>query len=157
MKRLLKLLSPLLLCAAVLCVDRAHAAEPLPEGGGMPAFYPTRFSGMGRIDRFEGHEIVIDDSLYRLTSSARYTTPRRRSTTRSAFEVGQYIGFLATRGGKITSLWLLRERPKDLRKTRTRETGVRPSSAARKSTRTTTATSGAESPSRRTTRGPSSE
>ena len=88
---------------------RAYGAEePLPEGAGRPAFYPQEFDGMGRIDRLEGREIVIDDSLYRLGPGSNFATPRGNHASRAGFRVGSYVGFVLNATGEIRSLWLIR-------------------------------------------------
>lgn len=86
----------------------AQGRDLLPEGGRRPAHFPSRFHGMGRIDRIEGNRIIIDDSLYTLAPFVRFATPRDRRASRSDFARGRFVGFILDRDGRISSLWLIR-------------------------------------------------
>jgi hypothetical protein len=63
--------------------------------------------GIGVIDRFEGDEIVIDDSFYRLASDVNYYQSHKMLTfaLRSSFKVGKWVGFKLNDDGKISALW----------------------------------------------------
>ena len=63
--------------------------------------------GTGVIDRFEGDEIVIDDSIYRVASDVNYYQSHKMLTfsLRSSFTVGKWVGFKLNDDGKISALW----------------------------------------------------
>ncbi len=67
--------------------------------------------GTGVIDRFEGDEIVIDDSLHRLASDVNYYQSYKLLTfaVRSSFTVGKWVGFKLNGDGKISVLWFSKE------------------------------------------------
>jgi hypothetical protein len=70
-----------------------------------------RLGGIGVIDRFEGDEIVIDDSFYRLASDVNYYQSHKMLTfvVRSSFTVGKWVGFKLNDDGKISALWFSKE------------------------------------------------
>ena len=96
----------LCLVVTVLASGITCAQEPLGERV-LPAHYPDRFDGTGRIDRIAPNEVVIDDSLHGLSSSAAYHTLRMRDASRSSFHAGDLVGYLMDSKGKITSIWLI--------------------------------------------------
>ena len=63
--------------------------------------------GIGVIDRFDGDEIVIDDSFYRLASNVNYYQSHKMVTfaLRSSFTLGKWVGFKLDDDGKISALW----------------------------------------------------
>ena len=63
--------------------------------------------GTGVIDRFDGDEIVIDDSFYRLASNVNYYQSHKMVTfaLRSSFTLGKWVGFKLNDDGKISALW----------------------------------------------------
>ena len=67
--------------------------------------------GIGVIDRFEGDEIVIDDSFYRLEPDAIYYQSHKMLTfaLRSSFTVGKWVGFKLDDDGKISALWFSKD------------------------------------------------
>ena len=81
-----------------------------PDNGGVtvPQHYPEKFAGVGRIDRMAKNEIVIDDSLYKLSPFATFHTPKRSDVSTAWFRLGNLVGFLTNDEREITSLWLLK-------------------------------------------------
>ena len=69
--------------------------------------YPRLFDNIGTIDRFAAGEVVIDDSLYRVSNSARYLVPGPHDVSRSRFHAGDFVGCLITADGEIESIWLI--------------------------------------------------
>jgi hypothetical protein len=69
--------------------------------------YPRLFDNIGTIDRFAAGEVVIDDSLYRVSNSVRYHVPGPRDVSRSRFHAGDFVGCLITANGEIESIWLI--------------------------------------------------
>ena len=66
------------------------------------------FEGVGHIDRLGEDEIVIDDLQKKLTSRVKYYRVGRKHVNRSAFKVGDRVGYIANSRGELVSLWLLR-------------------------------------------------
>ena len=63
--------------------------------------------GIGVIDRFEGDEIVIDDSFYRLAPDVTYYQSYHMDSyaLRSSFTIGKWVGFKLNKDGEIDALW----------------------------------------------------
>jgi hypothetical protein len=102
------LVGPMLLMAAPGLPVSAAAAEMHGEGGfALPEYYPDRFDGTGRINRIAMDEVVIDDSLYRLSPYAEYATPTDRHALRAWFQVGNRVGYMTNEKHEIISLWLI--------------------------------------------------
>jgi hypothetical protein len=80
----------------------------LSEENPLPSHYPQRFDGMGRIDRIDRDEIVIDDTLHGLSPDIRYGTPEGRHGSSAAFKPGRYVGYMQNSRRQITSLWLIK-------------------------------------------------
>lgn len=86
----------------------AICAERQGETGwAVPEYYPDRFDGTGRIGRITMDEIVINDSLYRLSPNAEFATPTRKHALRAWFHVGNRVGYVTNTRHEIISLWLI--------------------------------------------------
>jgi hypothetical protein len=79
----------------------------LGERTRFPTYYPEKFDGIGRIDRIARDEIVISDSLYKLSPYATYATPKRKTAQRTRLDIGNLVGFVANEKNEIVSLWLI--------------------------------------------------
>lgn len=76
----------------------------------MPEHYPVDgFDGMGLIDRIaiSDGEIVINDSLFLISSETRYSTPSDVNASGHLFRVGMKVGYVLDTGKKIDSIWLI--------------------------------------------------
>ena len=69
--------------------------------------YPRLFDNIGTIDSLTAREVVIDDSLYRISHSATYHLPGAREVSRARFRAGDMVGCFLTDDGKIESMWLI--------------------------------------------------
>ena len=69
--------------------------------------YPRLFDNIGTIDRLAAGEVVIDDSLYRISNSATYHVPGPYDVSRSRFKAGDSVGCLITADGEIESIWFI--------------------------------------------------
>ncbi|MEE4603575.1 MAG: hypothetical protein V2J65_19995 [Desulfobacteraceae bacterium] len=69
--------------------------------------YPRLFDNIGTIDSLTDREVVIDDSLYRLSYSASYHMPGGRAVSRNRFKTGDMVGCLITADGEIESMWFI--------------------------------------------------
>jgi hypothetical protein len=72
--------------------------------------YPGAFDNVGRVDRIADGEVVISDSLYRLSPAVTYHTAHDSSASRSDFHTGDYVGCLMNAAGEVESIWLIRGR-----------------------------------------------
>ncbi len=72
-----------------------------------PDYYPEKFNAIGIIDRIAEDEIVIGDTLYRLSPNTTYHTPTNRDASNVLFPVGSLVGFITTSEREVTSLWLI--------------------------------------------------
>ena len=79
----------------------------LGERTNFPSYYPEKFNGIGRIDRIARDEIVISDSLYKLSPYAKYATPTRKTVPRARLDAGDLVGFITNANDEIVSLWLI--------------------------------------------------
>ena len=69
--------------------------------------YPQLFDNIGTIDRLAAGEVVIDDSLYRISNSTTYHVPGSYTVSRSRFKAGDSVGCLFTADGEIESIWFI--------------------------------------------------
>jgi len=74
----------------------------------LPAFYPRGFDGYGRIDMIFEDRMVISDSSKKLSSSIVYGVPSSPYASKSAFRVGDMVGYLLDHRREIASLWLIK-------------------------------------------------
>jgi hypothetical protein len=72
--------------------------------------YPKAFDNLGRVDRIADGEVVISDSLFRLSPDVTYHRPGDRRASRSGFHTGDYVGCLMNAAGEVESIWLIRGR-----------------------------------------------
>lgn len=72
-----------------------------------PRHYPDKFHGTGRIARIAGDEIVIGDSLYKLSSAVTYHTTKIENASSAWFRAGNLVGFITNSEHHIISLWLI--------------------------------------------------
>jgi hypothetical protein len=92
-----------------ICFAKDNAAKQIQEEPTGPKHYPKEFSGTGPVDRISKHEIVIGDSLFKLSPLVTYSTPERRHATKAYVKVGSYIGFVTgSDKHEIISIWLLK-------------------------------------------------
>jgi hypothetical protein len=85
-----------------------YGEQFLGERTHFPAYYPEKFDGIGCIDRIARDEIVISDSLFRLSPWATYATSTRKTVPRTWLDVGNLVGFITNEKNEIISLWLLK-------------------------------------------------
>jgi hypothetical protein len=91
----------------LLPVPATYAEGQGEKARALPEHYPDRFDGTGRIDRLTVDQIVIDDTLYRLSPYAEFATPTRKQVLRSSLHVGNRVGYLTNEKHEIISLWLI--------------------------------------------------
>jgi hypothetical protein len=89
--------------------SKVSARTEIEYTGEEPVYpgYPRAFNIFGRIDRITAGELVIDDSLYRISAAATYHTPRQSNTTQSELHVDDVVGCLSNADGEIESIWFI--------------------------------------------------
>jgi hypothetical protein len=105
----------LLICIALaflvlglwLPVPATYAKGEGEKARALPKHYPDKFDGTGRIDRITVDQIVINDTLYRLSPYAEFATPTRKHASISSFRVGNRVGYITNEKREIISLWLI--------------------------------------------------
>ena len=75
----------------------------------MPKHYPNGFDGMGRIDSISVDlgEIVIDETMLKLSPSVEYHTPTEKNVSSSLFDPGTLVGYMIDSKRQIKSIWLI--------------------------------------------------
>ena len=77
-------------------------ATPQREGG-----FQVEFQGVGVVDRMGGGEIVIEDSLFRLSSSVSFYGEGGEPLGSASFAAGTFVGYELEGERVIRSLWKL--------------------------------------------------
>jgi hypothetical protein len=72
-----------------------------------PDYYPDKFNAIGKIDRIAENEIVINDTLYRLSPNVTCYTPTSKYVSKALFSVGNRVGVEIASKNEVMSLWLL--------------------------------------------------
>ena len=74
----------------------------------LPNFYPKGFDGYGRINRIGDKEIVISETMLKLSPGITYATPVKRRASKYAFQTDNLVAYLLNREREIVSLWLIK-------------------------------------------------
>ena len=101
----------LALIVAGICIPASVSAGEQKVKGEwiLPAHYPAGFDGYGYINRIAAEEVVIDDSLLRLSPLATYTTLISEMAGSYDFMDGDLVGYLTSSEQEIISLWLIKK------------------------------------------------
>ena len=75
---------------------------------GFPEYYPGNFDGSGRIDRIAADEMVINDTLFRLSTEVEYHTRTTQNASSAWLKEGQFVGYITSSRREIVSLWLIK-------------------------------------------------
>ena len=73
----------------------------------LPENYPAGFDGYGYINRIAAQEVVIDETLFRLSPAVTYTTPNSIMADSGDFTEEDLVGYLTNSEQDIISLWLI--------------------------------------------------
>ena len=103
-------------CMGLLClffslaVPGSIMGEEIMEIGKWihPEHYPDRFENLGCINRIGTGEIVINDTLFKLSPFVKYHTPEQLDTPGYEFREGRCVGYFVNDQREITSLWLIK-------------------------------------------------
>jgi len=102
----------------VLALILAGICIPVGAGAGeqkikgewiLPEHYPAGFDGYGYINRIAAEEVVIDESLFRLSPAVTFTTLKSVMAVRGDFTDGDLVGYLTNSEQEIVSLWLIKK------------------------------------------------
>ena len=74
---------------------------------GFPEYYPGNFDGSGRIDRIAADEVVINDTLFKLSTEVEYHTRTTQNASSAWLKEGQFVGYITSSKREIVSLWLI--------------------------------------------------
>ena len=77
------------------------------EEAELPQPPPDEYTERGRIDRMTADEIVINDSLYRLTPSTTFNTPTMENAPRASFQEGNLVLFTRNKDFEVISIRLI--------------------------------------------------
>ncbi len=99
----------LTLVVAGICIPAgAGAGERKVKGEWiLPEHYPAGFDGYGYINRIAAEEVVIDESLIRLSPAVTYTTLISVLAASGDFADGDLVAYLTNSEQEIISLWLI--------------------------------------------------
>ena len=98
----------LFLVTVALPAGVSHALQGFKEGSVIPGHYPDEFDQVGRVDRIELDEVVINDCLFKLSLDVKYHTPSIENASSAWFKEGQFVGYITNSRREIVSLWLIK-------------------------------------------------
>ena len=84
-----------------------QALQGFKEGSVIPEHYPNKFEQIGRIDRIELDEAVINDCLFKLSPGIKYHTPSIENASSAWLKKGKFVGYITNSRREIVSLWLI--------------------------------------------------
>jgi hypothetical protein len=97
----------LFLVSMVLPAGVVQALQGFEDGSAIPEHYPNKFEQIGRVDRIELDEVVINDCLFKFSPDVEYHTPSVENASSAWFKVGQFVGYITNSKREIVSLWLI--------------------------------------------------
>jgi len=97
----------LLLVSMVLPAGVVQALQGFEDGSAIPEHYPNKFIQIGRVDRIELDEVVINDCLFKFSPDVEYHTPSVENASSAWFKEGQLVGYITNSRREIVSLWLI--------------------------------------------------
>jgi len=97
----------LFLVGMVLLPGVTQAFQGFKEGSALPEHYPNKFEQIGRVDRIELDEVVINDCLFKFSPDVEYHTPSVENASSAWFKKGQFVGYITNSRREIVSLWLI--------------------------------------------------
>jgi len=99
----------LALIVAGICIPAGAGEHKVKNKWDLPDHYPAAFDGYGYVNRIAAEEVVIDDSLLRLSPATTYTTLNSVMAVNSDFREGDLVGYLSNSGQEIISLWMIKK------------------------------------------------
>ena len=97
----------LFLLTLVLPAGVVQALQGFKDGSVIPGHYPNKFEQIGRVDRIELDEVVINDCLFKFSPDVEYHTPSVENASSAWFKEGQFVGYITNSRREIVSLWLI--------------------------------------------------
>jgi len=94
-----------LMCLFLILNTIVLAEEPIHPG------YPYVFDITGKLDRISNKKLVIDDTLYKVSSLTTYHAPDITFAKPSDFQIKDHIGVILKnqQTREITSVWLIKK------------------------------------------------
>ena len=90
-----------------ICIPAGAGEQKVKGEWILPEHYPAGFDGYGYINRIAAEEVVIDDSLLRISPAITYTTLISLMAVSDDFTDGDLVGYLTDTEQAIVSLWLI--------------------------------------------------
>ena len=97
----------LFLLSMALPAGVAQALQGYKEGSAIPEHYPNKFEQIGRVDRIELDEVVINDCLFKFSPDVEYHTQSIENASSAWFKEGKLVGYITSSRRVIVSLWLI--------------------------------------------------
>ena len=97
----------LALIVAGICIPAGAGEQKVKGEWILPEHYPAGFDGYGYINRIAAEEVVIDESLFRLSPAVTYTTLISLMAVSGDFTDGDLVAYLTNSEQEIISLWLI--------------------------------------------------
>jgi hypothetical protein len=96
-------IKPLQICIMILAILIFTSALGFTEDP-----EKVTISGIGTIDQIRDDEVVVNDSLFKLSPGVKFYTNSKMNTyaNRSRFRKGTYIGYQFNGTREITAMWL---------------------------------------------------
>jgi len=94
-----------------ICIPASVIAAEIKYKGEwiLPEYYPAGFDGYGYINRIAAEEVVINDSILKLSPAVTYATLISVMAVNGDFMDGDLVGYLINSEHQIISLWLIKE------------------------------------------------
>ena len=97
-----------LICLSFIMNTIVTAEEPIHPG------YPYVFDVTGKLDRISNKKIVIEDTLFKLSSSTTYQTPDITFANPSDFRINDQVGIVLNNekneaSKEVVSVWLIKK------------------------------------------------
>ena len=97
----------LFLAGTVVPVEVGYARPSPKTEEAFPDYYPDGFNGQGPIDRIAADEVVINDTLFKLSPDVEYHTRTTQNASSAWFSAGKFVGYITNSNLEIVSLWLI--------------------------------------------------
>ena len=93
-----------------ICLPAVAGEQKIKGEWILPEHYPAGFDGYGYINRIaaQEQEVVIDETLLRLSPAVTYMTPNSVMAHSRDFTEGDLVGYLTNSNQDIISLWLIK-------------------------------------------------
>ncbi len=95
-------------CSPAYCAGNDAGISFMDEKPLYPG-YPVMFDILGKIYRVSESEIVINDTLLKLTRTTLFVTPYTKNAGISRFQKGDIAGIKLGKNRQVISIWLIKK------------------------------------------------